>query len=86
VTHRGTLYIVDFRSRRIHQDEDRWHRSNEVPTGWPHTTKESGHMGHACLALVAPLLHFLLSEVLFRGKTGSHKVLGNLVSVWVSES
>jgi hypothetical protein len=29
VTHRGTLYIVDFRSRDIQQDEDRWHQSNE---------------------------------------------------------
>jgi hypothetical protein len=37
-------------------------------------------MGYARLALVAPLLHFLFSKVLFRGKTGSGKVLGNLDS------
>jgi hypothetical protein len=54
--------------------------------GWPHATKEFGHMGHAHLALVAPLLQFLRSEVLFRGKSGSRKVSGNLDSVWVPES
>jgi hypothetical protein len=54
--------------------------------GWPHATKESGRVGHARLALVAPLLHFLHSKVLFRGKIGSHKVLGNLDSIWVCES
>jgi hypothetical protein len=51
--------------------------------GWPHAAKESGRMGHARLALVAPLLHFFCSKVLFHGKTSSHKVSGNLDSVWV---
>jgi hypothetical protein len=54
--------------------------------GWPHAARESGRMGHARLALVALLLHFLFSEVLFREKTGSRKVSGNLESVWVPES
>jgi hypothetical protein len=48
--------------------------------------RESGHVGHACLALMAPMLHLFLSEVLFRGKTGSRKVSCNLDSVWVPES
>jgi hypothetical protein len=47
--------------------------------------KESGQMGHARLALVAPLLHLLCSEVLFHGKTRSPKILGNLDSIWVPE-
>jgi hypothetical protein len=61
VTCRGTLYIVTFRSRRIHQDEDRQHWSNEGVMDRPHTAKESGCVGHAPLALVPPLLHFLRS-------------------------
>jgi hypothetical protein len=48
-----------FRSRRIQQDEDRQHRSNEGGMGRPHAARESGHGGHARLALVAPLLHLL---------------------------
>jgi hypothetical protein len=79
-TRRGTLYIVSFRSRRIQRDEDRWHQSNEVATGRPHTDQASGHMGHARFLLGPPLLHFLLSKDLFRGKTGSRKVSGNLDS------
>jgi hypothetical protein len=55
-------------------------------TTLPHTAKESGRVGLARLALVPTLLHFLLSEVLFRGKTHSPKVSGNLDSVWVPES
>jgi hypothetical protein len=86
VTRRGTLSIDGFRSRRIQRDEERRHRSNKGGTSMPHTARESGCMGLACLALVPPLLHFLLSEVLFHGKTGSPKVLGNLDSVWVPES
>jgi hypothetical protein len=57
-TRRGTLYIVSFRSRRIHRDEDRRHQSNDVGTGRPHATKEFGRLGHARLALVPPLFHF----------------------------
>jgi hypothetical protein len=34
----------------------------------PHAAKESGFAGHARFALVAHLLHFLLSEVLFHEK------------------
>jgi hypothetical protein len=85
-TRRGTLFIDGFRSRWIQRDEDRRYRSNKGGTDWPHMAKESSRVGHACLAVVAPLLHFLLSEVLFCGKTGSRKVLGNLDSVWVPES
>jgi hypothetical protein len=85
-TRRGTLFIDGFRSRRIQQDEDRRHRSNEGGTSMNHAAKESGCVGLAHLALVPPLLHFLLSEVLFRGKTHSPKVSGNLDSVWVPES
>jgi hypothetical protein len=33
VTRRSTLFIDGFRSRQIHRDEDRWHRSNKVGTG-----------------------------------------------------
>jgi hypothetical protein len=37
-------------------------------------------MGHARFLLGPPLMHFLLSEVLFLGKTGSCKISGNLDS------
>jgi hypothetical protein len=53
--------------------------------GRPHVAQASGHVGHACFLLGPPLLHFLLSEVLFRGKTGSRKVSSNLDSIWVPE-
>jgi hypothetical protein len=85
-TRRETLFIDGFMSRRIQQDEDRRHWSNEGGTGRPHAARESGHVGHARLAFVAPLLHLLHSEVLFHGKTGSRKVSGNLDSVWIPES
>jgi hypothetical protein len=85
-TRRGTLFIDGFRSRRIHRDKDRRHQSNEVGTGRPHVAQTSGHVGHACFLLGPPLLHFLLSEVLFREKTGPRKVSGNLDFVWVPES
>jgi hypothetical protein len=48
-------------------------RATRGGTGWPHVAKESGCMGHDRLALVAPLLHFLLSEVLFHGKQAPTK-------------
>jgi hypothetical protein len=86
VTHRGNLFIDGFRSRPIQRDEDPRHRSNEEGTSMPHAARESDRVGLARLALVPPLLHFLLSEVLFRGKTRSPKVSGNLDSVWVPES
>jgi hypothetical protein len=60
-TRRGTLFIDGFRSRRIQRDEDRRHRNNEGGTSWPHAAKESGRVGHARLALMAPLLHLLCS-------------------------
>jgi hypothetical protein len=86
VTHKGTLFIDGFRSRRIHRDEDRRHRSNEVGISRSHTAQASGRMGHAHFSLGSPLSLFLLSKVLFRGKTGSRKVSGNLDSVWVPVS
>jgi hypothetical protein len=85
-TRRGTLYIVGFRSRRSQRDEDRRHQSNEVRTSSPHAAQASGCMGHAYFSLGPPLLHFLVSEVLFCEKTGSHKVSSNFDSVWVPES
>jgi hypothetical protein len=39
-------------------------------------------VGHARFSLGPPLLHFLLSKVLFHGKTGPCKVSGNLDFVW----
>jgi hypothetical protein len=85
-THGGTLFIDGFRSKRIHRDKDRRHRSNEVGMGRPHVAQVSGRVGHGRFLLGPPLLHFLLSEVLFHGKTGSRKVSGNLDSVWVPKS
>jgi hypothetical protein len=85
-TRRGTLFIDDFRSRHIQRDADRRHQSNKVRTSRPHVAQASGRMGHGYFSLGPPLLHFLLSEVLFRGKTGSPKVSGNLDSVLVPES
>jgi hypothetical protein len=57
----GTLFIDGFRSRRIQRDEDQRHRRNKGGMGRPHVARESGRVGHACLALVAPLLHLLRS-------------------------
>jgi hypothetical protein len=54
--------------------------------GRTHAVQASSLVGHACFLLGPPLLHFLLSKVLFRGKTGSRKVLGNLDSIWVPKS
>ena len=39
---RGTLYIVDFRSRRSYGDENRRHRSHEGETGWSHVALYGG--------------------------------------------
>jgi hypothetical protein len=39
----------------------------------PHAAKEFGHVGLAYLSLGPPLLYFLLSEVLFHGKTAPAK-------------
>jgi hypothetical protein len=44
-THRGTLFIVGFRLRRSHRDEDRRYRSHEGETGMPHATRESDRVG-----------------------------------------
>jgi hypothetical protein len=61
VTRRGTLFIVGFKSRRSHRDEDRRHQSHEEATSMPHATKASGRVGLANLFLGPPLLHFLRS-------------------------
>jgi hypothetical protein len=60
-TRRGTLFIVSFRSRRSHMDEDRRCRSHEMVTSMSHAAKASGHMGLAHLLLGPPLLHFICS-------------------------
>jgi hypothetical protein len=86
MTHKETLFIDGFRSRRIQREKDRRHQSNKVATSRPHAARESGHVGLAHLALVAPLLHLLRSKVLFREKTGSRKVSGNLDFVWAPKS
>jgi hypothetical protein len=54
--------------------------------GRPHVAQASGRVGHARFLLGPPLLHFLLSKVLFHGKTDSRKVLGYLDTVWVPKS
>ena len=61
-THRGTIFIVGFRSRRSHGDEDRRHRSLEGQVDGPHAAKESVRMGPPLLALVAPFASILLPE------------------------
>ena len=44
-TPRGTIFIVGFRSRRRHGDEDRRHRRLEAQDRGPHAAKESGRVG-----------------------------------------
>jgi hypothetical protein len=75
MTRKGTLYIVSFRSRQIQRDEDWRHQSNKVATGRPHMSQASGHMGHACFLLGPPLLHFLLSKVLFHVAPAKFQVI-----------
>jgi hypothetical protein len=59
-TRMRTLFIVGFRSRRSHRDEDRWHRSHEGGTGMPHAARESDRVGASHLQPVG-LLVFIFS-------------------------
>ena len=58
---RESIFILVFRSRRSHGDEDRWHRRLEAPDGLLHAARESGRVGPPILALGLTLLHFLRS-------------------------
>jgi hypothetical protein len=56
VTHRGTLFIVGFRSRQSHRDEDRRHRSHEGRMSMPHAARESDRVGDSRLHPVGLLV------------------------------
>ena len=83
---RGTIFIVVFRSRRRHGDEDRRHRRLEAQDRGSHAAKESGRVGPPLLALGFPFFRFLRSYALFLPKNDPRKILGHLDVVWVPET
>ena len=85
-TPRGTIFIVVFRSRRSHGDENGRHRSHEAQDGGSHAAKESCRVGPPILALGSPFVRFLRSYALFLPKTNARKILGHLDVVWVPET
>ena len=85
-TPRGTIFIVVFRSRRRHGDEDRRDRRLEAQDRGSHAAKESGHVGPPLLALGFPFFRFLRSYTLFLPKNDPRKILGHLDVVWVPET
>ena len=70
---RGAIFIVGFRSRRSHGDEDRWQQSLEGPDEWSHAARYRGRMGHPLLALRPPFACILRSEVFFLPKNDPRK-------------
>ena len=77
-TSRGTIFIVGFRSRRRHGDENGRHRSNEGGERCSHVARESSHMGHPKILLGLPFVRFLGSYALFLPKNDPRKILGHL--------
>ena len=77
-TPRGTIFIVGFRSRRRHGDEDRRHRRLEAQDRGPHATKESGRVGPPLSALESPFVRFLRSYASFLPKNDPREILGHL--------
>ena len=82
-TPRGTIFIVVFRSRRRHGDEDRRHWRLEAQDGGSHAVKESDRVGPPLLALGFP---FVRSYASFHPKTDAREILGHLDIVWVPET
>jgi hypothetical protein len=56
MTRRGTLFIVGFRSRWSHRDEDRRHRSHKGGTSMPHAARELDRVGASRLQPVGLLV------------------------------
>ena len=54
-TPRGTLFIVGFRSRRSHGDENGRHRSHEGEKRWSYAARESDRVGPPILGLGPPM-------------------------------
>ena len=63
--HRGTIFIVVFRSRGSFGKKDQHKRSHEAQNGGSHTAWESGRVGLSILALRSPLLRIFLSYAFF---------------------
>ena len=85
-TPRGTIFIVVFRSRRRHGDEDRRHWRLEAQVGGSHAVKESDRVGPPLSALGFPFVRFLRSYTSFLPKTDAREILGHLGVGWVPES
>ena len=83
---RETIFIVVFRSRWRHGDEDRRHRSHEEEKRVLHAAKESGRVGPPISFLGLPLLTILGSYVSFLAKNDPREILGHLDVVWVTET
>ena len=85
-TPRGTIFIVGFRSRRSHGDENRRHRSHEGKNKGSHAAKESSHVGPPISVLGLPFLRILGSYVFFLPNIGPRIILGHLDVIWVPDS
>ena len=83
---RGTIFIVVFRSRRRHGDENGRHRSNEGGDRCSHAARESGRVGPPKIFLGLSFVRFLGSYALFLPKNDPRKILGHLDVVWVPET
>ena len=83
---RGTIFIVVFRSRRRHGDENGRHRSNEGGERCSHAARESGRVGPPKILLGLPFVHFLGSYALFLPRNDPRKILGHLDVVWVPKT
>ena len=84
--HRGTIFIVVFRSRRSFGKKDRRQRSHEAQNKGSHAARESSHVGLCVLALGPPLLRLLRSYAFFLPKFDPRKFSGHLNVFWVPET
>ena len=82
----GTIFIVVFRSRRRHGDENGRHRSNEGGERCSHAARESGCVGPPKILLRLSFMRFIVSYALFLTKNDPRKILGHLDVVSVPET
>jgi hypothetical protein len=82
----GGVYIVDFRSRRVHEAKVSDVLTHEVPSGPHHTEQVLGRMVGPILALVAFCFNLFLSSSSISQKNEVTKILGPFDASKVPES
>ena len=82
----GDYFIVGFRSRRSHGDENGLHRSHEGEIDGSHAARYRGHVAPPLMGLRAPFVHFLCPQALFLPNIDARKFAGDLDVVWVPET